>query len=111
MPSLLIKNRTKTITKSLSGAHKKSYPHLDKVGLVKTSHMRHRHHFSPRKQHLQSTNLEQTNLTLPNTIVEPTNTTEAMRSQLSHLREDTAAPTLKKNYEEKQGKTGVMEDR
>jgi hypothetical protein len=38
MLSLLIENRAKTITKPLSGAHKKPHPNLSKEGVVETAH-------------------------------------------------------------------------
>jgi hypothetical protein len=82
IPSLLMKNRVKTIIKPLSGAHKKPRPNHSKEGLVETAHRRHRHHFSPKKQQLQPTNSEQTTLTSPNTIVEPTNSEEAAQSHM-----------------------------
>jgi hypothetical protein len=82
MPSLLMEIRVKIIKTPLSGAHKKLYSHLSKEGIVEITHRRHCHHFSLRKQHHQPRNSEQRTLTLPITIVEPTNTVEVVQSHM-----------------------------
>jgi hypothetical protein len=65
LSSLLMENRVKTITKTLSDTHRIPYTHLAKEDLVDTAHRRHRHHFFPMKQQLKPTNSEQMTPTLP----------------------------------------------